>query len=122
MLLQEENEFDNENKFVKIECGLEDLYLLDSNFFYYISLENIIFFNLNYIKKKEKGKVYYYSLENIEINVKNIKLIVSLSNIKMKDIVLNQNEGFLIALSIGILLLIMIKFISFKKMEIYISF
>jgi len=42
-------------------------------------------------------------LEKFENLGGNLKVIASLSNIKMKDIVLNKDEGFLISLSQGFL-------------------
>lgn len=59
-------------------------------------------------KKKGKGVVYYYSIENIDYIEKKLNIITSLCNIPIKEICLNKSAGFLICLSQG-------KFSKYRK-------
>ena len=94
LLIEDSENEDFEQRYVKIECGAEDLYFLDST-----TNEKLII-NIQFLGR---GKIYYYSMGNIEKCVKKAKIINSICNQKMRDIVLNKSEGFLIALSEGIL-------------------
>ena len=95
MLITEENASERERRYLKIECSSEDMYFLDSDYFFHSALKNMFFL-------VDFGKIHYYSFEKLEKPRGNtMKVIASLSNIKIKDIVINKEEGFLIALSQG---------------------